>query len=179
MSWSWWRGAPQRRSLWEFVVPEKIHTPSMEVIGNNIYGGEVSDRDQTSRVRYVKRGRSSWEMCPFTVPLWWCIDIFQNYKIKICAVAVNTFPSFTQNVTAHPQSMVHSRKFDWLLWECAAPENIHIPPTERIRNSGGEKSDKNQNFRVCVKERGKSSCGLSPFTNPPWSGCDCFLKLHN
>ena len=31
----------------------------MEVIGNNIYGGEMSDGDQTSRVRYMKRGRSS------------------------------------------------------------------------------------------------------------------------
>ena len=87
----------------------------MEVIGNNIYGGEVSDRDQTSRVRYVKRGRSSCEMCPFTVPLWWCIDIFQTYEIKMCAFAVNTFPSFRQNVTAHPQSMVYRSTFDWLL----------------------------------------------------------------
>lgn len=75
----------------------------------------MSDRDQTSRVRYLKRGGSSSEMCPFTVPLWWCIDIFQNYKIKICAFAVNTFPSFTQNATVHLQSMVHRSKFDWLL----------------------------------------------------------------
>lgn len=127
----------------------------MEVIGDNIYGGEVSDKDQTLRVRYVKRGGRSWEMGPFTVPLWWCIDIFQNYKIKICAFAVNTFLSFTKNVTAHLQSMMHRSKFDWLLWECPAPENIHIPPTERIGNSGGEKSDKNQNSRVYVKERGK------------------------
>ena len=60
------------------------------------------------------------------------------------AFAVNTFPRFTQNVTAHPQSMVHRSKFDWLLWECAAlGENIHIPPTEPTRNSGGEKSAKN------------------------------------
>lgn len=42
----------------------------MEVIGDNIYGGEASDKDQTLRVRYVKRGGSSGEMGPFTVPLW-------------------------------------------------------------------------------------------------------------
>lgn len=54
-------------------------------------------------------------MGPFTVPLWWGIDIFQNYKIKICAFAVSTFPSLTKNVTAHLQSMMHRSKFDWLL----------------------------------------------------------------
>ena len=127
----------------------------MEVIKNNIYGGEVSDKDQTSRVGHVNRCGSSWEMGPFTVPLWWGIDIFQNYEIKTCALADHTFPRFTQNFTAHPQSMMHRRRFDWLLWECPAPENIHIPPTERIGNSGGEKSDKNQNSSVCMKERGK------------------------
>lgn len=150
----------------------------MGVIGNNICGGEVSDRDQTSRVRYVKRGRSSCEMCPFTVPLWWfggVLDIFQNYETKMCAFAVNTFPSFRQNVTAHPQSMVHRSTFDWLLWECAAPENTHIPPTERIGNSGWEKSDKNQNSRVCVKERGKF-LRFNSFYHPSVKQVWLFLK---
>lgn len=127
----------------------------MEAIRNNIYGGEVSDRDQTSRDGHVNRCGNSWEMGPFTVPLWWGIDIFQNYEIKTCAFADHTFPRFTQNFTAHSQSMMHRRRFDWLLWECPAPENIHIPPTERIGNSGGEKSDQNQNSSVCVKERGR------------------------
>ena len=40
-------------------VQENIHTPSMEVIKNNIYGGEVSDKDQTSRVGHVNRCGSS------------------------------------------------------------------------------------------------------------------------
>ena len=113
--------------------------------------------------------------------VWWCIDIFQNYEIKMCAFAVNTFPSFTQNVTAHPQPMVHCSTFDWLLWECAAAENTNIPPTERIGNSGWEKSDKNQNpdskhtfqmFHICVTQIHNN------LLYPQISPSEFFTKIH-